>query len=61
MRWSTLARLAWEAAKPPDPKSLSQRAARAWWTDQEIGDAAELVNEVLKLSEKEEGKDDESC
>lgn len=56
MRWSTLAKLAWDAMQEPDPQSLAQRAKRAWQVVQDAGDAAELANEVLKLSDDDEGE-----
>ncbi len=56
MRWSTLAKLAWDAMQPPDPESLVERAKRGWRVVQDAGDAAELANEVLKLSDDDEGE-----
>ncbi len=53
MEWATLARFAWQAMQPPDPKSVVVRAQRAWDAYQEIGAGAELLNEVYKLSEGE--------
>ena len=59
MRWGTLAKLAWDSMKEPDPKSPGERAKKWWRRWEEFGDAAGLVNEVLKLTD-EEG-DEESC
>lgn len=52
--WGTLAKYAWESLKAPDPKSPTERIKRAWAKVQELGDACELTNELLKLTERDE-------
>lgn len=52
MRWSLLARIAWEAVQPPDPRSPIERVKRLHARYVEAGDAAELFNEVCRLTER---------
>lgn len=52
--WETVARFAWQAMQPPDPRSPVERFKRAHAAYVEAGDACELFSEVCKLSEPEE-------
>lgn len=53
MKWSTIGQWAWNALQKPDPKDPFERMKRAYGTYRDVGDACELANEVLKLTDRE--------
>jgi hypothetical protein len=52
--WTTLARVVWDSLQAPDPKSPIERIKRAHATYEDVGEACELANEIMKLTEDED-------